>query len=190
MPQPIEFSTARLRLRQWRSGDRDPFFQLNSDPEVMRYFPAPLDRAASDAMAQRCERLIAQQGWGFWAVEIPGAADFIGFVGLHIPSANLPFEPCVEIGWRLAKRFWGQGYATEAANGALEVAFQRLNLEEIVSFTSLLNRRSQAVMERLQMTRSPDNFIHPAVPVESPLREHCLYRISRSKWLRGRHLPQ
>ncbi|MEM9137581.1 MAG: GNAT family N-acetyltransferase [Cyanobacteria bacterium P01_F01_bin.42] len=184
MPKIIEFQTKRLRLRQWRRSDRDPFFQLSSDPVVMEYFPDPLDREASDAMAERCERLIAERGWGLWAVEIPGEADFIGFVGLHIPSADLPFKPCVEIGWRLAKQFWGNGYATEAANGALEVAFQTLGLEEIVSFTSLLNQRSQAVMERLGMSRTTDTFMHPAVPLESPLREHCLYRLSKERWLK------
>lgn len=179
MPQIIEIETPRLRLRQWQRGDRRPFFQLNADPVVMQYFPSPLDRVASDALAERCERLIAERGWGFWAVEIPGQSPFIGFVGLHRPAADLSFKPCVEIGWRLAQEFWGYGYATEAARACLKVGFEQLGLNEIVSFTSLLNRRSQAVMERLQMVRDPDTFLHPSVPEGHPLQEHCLYRLSQ-----------
>ena len=102
MPNPIEFETERLFMRQWRPSDRAPFAELNADPRVMEYFPAPLERDESDALADRCQALIEQRGWGFWAVELKGSAEFIGFLGLHVPIAELPFSPCVEIGWRLA----------------------------------------------------------------------------------------
>lgn len=182
MPSVLEFSTPRLRLRQWQQSDREPFFRLNADPEVMKYFPAPLSPAESDALADRIEGLIAKRGWGFWAVERLENQDFIGFVGLHIPSADLPFKPCVEIGWRLGKQYWGKGYATEAAQASLKIGFQALELSEIVSFTSLLNLRSQAVMERLQMVRDSDTFMHPSVPQNHPLEEHCLYRLTKEQW--------
>ncbi|MFC5523287.1 GNAT family N-acetyltransferase [Polaromonas jejuensis] len=184
MTQPIEIETPRLRLRQWRPADREPFAALNADPKVMEFFPALLDRSASDAMAGRCESLIAGRGWGFWAAEIKAAGQFIGFVGLHTPMAELPFSPCVEIGWRLASDYWGKGFATEAAAGALDVAFGRLELSEIVSFTALGNLRSQSVMQRLGMQRSSTNFAHPGVPAGSPLREHCLYRLTQAQWRR------
>lgn len=186
MSQPIELETTRLRLRQWLADDRQPFAALNSDPRVMAFFPAPLDRLTSDSMADRCQSLIDERGWGFWAVEIKGGASFIGFVGLHIPTVDLPFSPCVEIGWRIAAPFWGQGYATEAALGALEVGFERLNMVGIVSFTALINLRSQAVMARLGMQRSPAHFHHPAISAESPLSEHCVYTLSREQWMAGR----
>ena len=178
----IAFETDRLILRQWDATDRSPFAALNSDPAVMEHFPALLDRSASYAMAGRFESAIAERGWGFWAVETKEASQFIGFVGLNIPAAELPFSPCVEIGWRLASLFWGMGFATEAASAALRIGFDVLELPEIVSFTALSNIRSQAVMERLGMKRSPVTFQHPGVPPENPLQEHCLYRLSCDQW--------
>jgi RimJ/RimL family protein N-acetyltransferase len=181
MAKLIEFETERLRLRQWKAADREPFAALNADPRVMEFFPALLTHAESDAMADRCESLIQKRGWGFWAVELKVVGDFIGFVGLHTPSALLPFSPCVEIGWRLAFEHWGNGLASEAARGALRVGFQSLGLEEIVSFTAVENRRSRAVMERLGM-RESGTFDHPQVPEHSPLRLHSLYRLSRCSY--------
>lgn len=178
MPMLIEPTTDRLRLRQWRASDRPAFAALNADPRVMEYFPAPLSRAESDAMAERCEVLIAERGWGFWAVERRLDERFIGFVGLHVPVASLPFAPCTEVGWRLAVDCWGQGLATEAAREACRVGFEVLDLEEIVSFTVPANRRSRAVMERLGMTES-GRFRHPSLPPDSPFSEHCLYRLRR-----------
>jgi RimJ/RimL family protein N-acetyltransferase len=183
MTEPIEFDTERLRLRQWCSADRKPFAALNADPKVMAYFPAPLTRAESDAVADRCQTFISERGWSFWAVETRAESEFIGFVGLHIPAAELPFSPCVEVGWRLAEKHWGKGYATEAARGALRVGFEKLGLLEIVSFTAVGNIRSRAVMEKLGMLESKETFEHPKIPLGHVLREHCLYRLSREKWL-------
>lgn len=178
MPELIEFETKRLRLRQWRSADREPFAALNSDARVMEFFHSPLTRTESDTMADRCQSLIGERGWGFWVAESKDTQEFIGFVGLHIPSADLPFSPCVEIGWRLAFQHWGKGLASEAARGALHVGFQSLGLPEIVSFTPIGNRRSRSVMERLGM-RESGTFVHPQLPESSPLRLHCLYRLLR-----------
>ena len=183
IPSLIEFDTERLRLRQWCEEDRAPFAQLNSDPRVMEFFPAPLSRAESDAMAHRCRSLIAERGWGLWAVETKNAREFIGYVGLHTPTLKLPFSPCIEIGWRLAFHHWGKGFATEAARAALRVGFEKLGFVEIVAFASLQNLRSRAVMERLGMRDSGTSFEHPAIPPGNPLRRHCLYRLSREQWL-------
>ena len=147
----------------------------------MEFFPATLTREKSDALADRLEGLIAERGWGFWAVEVKDSGAFAGFTGLHTPKAELPFSPCVEIGWRMLPEFWDKGYATEAAREALRVGFSELNLPEIVSFTALPNTRSWAVMERLGMRRDPATFEHPDVP-EGPLRTHCLYRLRRDAW--------
>lgn len=148
----------------------------------MEFFPALLSRAESDAMADRCQSLIAERGWGFWAVESRNTGEFIGFVGLHTPAYELPFSPCVEVGWRLDAKHWGKGYATEAAGAAVRVGFEKLALSEIVSFASVTNVRSRAVMERLGMRDTGETFEHPHVPVGSVLREHCLYQISREQW--------
>ncbi|WP_260851437.1 GNAT family N-acetyltransferase [Denitromonas ohlonensis] len=177
----IEFETERLRLRQWRTTDRGPFAALNADPEVMAFFPSTLSHEASDALAARCAALIEARGWGFWACELKRTGEFIGFVGLHEPPAALPFSPCVEIGWRLALPFWGQGYASEAARGALAVGFEQLALSEIVSFTATINTRSRAVMSRLGM-RQTGQFMHPLLADGSPLRAHCWYRLPVAQW--------
>lgn len=182
MADLIEIDTPRLRLRQWRDADDAPFAALNADAEVMRYFPAPLSRTESDGMAARCRDRIDALGWGFWACERKADGAFIGFVGLNVPAAALPFAPCVEIGWRLAREAWGQGFATEAARAALAVGFERLGLDEIVSFTALGNRRSRAVMERLGMHEDALVFEHPALQEGHPLRSHCLYRLPRADW--------
>lgn len=182
MTEVMELETARLRLRQWRTADREPFAQLNADHRVMAFFPQPLTRESSDAMVDRMQALIAERGWGFWATEIRETREFIGFVGLHVPTAELPFMPCVEIGWRLAFPYWGAGYASEAAREALHAGFQSLALDEVVSYAAAINVRSRAVMQRLGMRLAPDTFEHPAVPAGSPLREHCLYRLTRAEW--------
>ena len=182
MPVPIEVTTSRLRLRQWRDCDREPFAALNADPEVMRYFPSTLSREASDRSIELWRAEIAERGWSNWAVEVLSSGAFIGFVGLSVPKRALPFMPCVEVGYRLARQHWRKGYATEAARAALEIGFTRLSLQEIVSFTALVNRPSRAVMERLGMIDSNEDFDHPAVPEASELRRHCLYRLSRDRW--------
>jgi RimJ/RimL family protein N-acetyltransferase len=186
MSTPIEFETPRLLLRQWRAADREPFAALNADPIVMEHFPAPLTHEESDALADRCERLIAERGWGAWATEIKATGEFIGFVGLHISRDDLPVAPCVEVLWRLARVHWRQGFATEAARGALHIGFELLQLPEIVSFTVPSNIRSRAVMERLGMHMDADTFEHPGVPAGNALRTHILYRLPRDSWLSRR----
>lgn len=184
---PIEFETQRLRLRQWRPSDRAPFAALNADPRVMACFPSTLDQAASDAMADRCAALIARRGWGFWATEEKTGGQFIGFVGLHVPSPALPFSPCVEIGWRLAFPWWGKGLAAEAARKILRIGFERLDIPEIVAFTAAGNLRSRALMARLGMQEA-ESFEHPGLPLGNLLRSHCLYRLPRAA--RERLLPE
>ncbi len=177
-----ELETDRLKLRQWRSSDYPTFAAMSADVRVMEYFPNPLTSDESDTLASNIEGLITEKGWGLWALEIKDSQKFAGFVGLHEPIMNLPFSPCIEVGWRLGYEFWGQGYATEAATAALKFAFEVLELAEVVSFTATLNLRSQAVMKRLKMQNTGKNFDHPKVPIAHPLREHVLYRIARSDW--------
>jgi RimJ/RimL family protein N-acetyltransferase len=178
-----ELRTERLLLRQWRDEDLEPFAALNADPETMRFFVSPPSRAESDALAERSRRQIDSEGWGLWAVEVAASASFMGFVGLARPSFEEHFTPAVEVGWRLAREYWGHGYATEAGRAALAYGFEELALDEIVSFTSLLNEPSWRVMERLGMSHDPaDDFEHPRIPAGHPLRLHVLYRLSRADW--------
>ena len=174
--------TERLKLRQWKAADRQPFVELNADPEVMEYFPSTVSESDSDQFIQRVTAKIAESGWGFWAVELKETNDFIGFVGLSNPASKLSFNPCTEIGWRLAKMYWGRGYATEAAQAALTFAFENLAISEVVSFTSVQNKRSQSVMKNINITDTGQNFIHPSIPLGSELQEHVLFKITRSVW--------
>jgi len=182
MNTPIEFETQRLLLRQWQAADREPFAALNADPAVMAHFPATLTRKESDATADYCERLIADRRWGAWATELKATGEFIGFVGLNVPRDDLPVSPCVEILWRLARAHWHQGFATEAARGALRIGFDVLALPEIVAFTVPSNAPSRAVMQRLGMQMDVATFEHPGVPVGHALRTHCNYRLQRERW--------
>lgn len=178
----MELETNRIILRQWKQEDLPVFAELNSDPEVMKYFPKVLNRKESDEVAQGCQSLISEKGWGFWAAQLKSSNKFIGFVGLHNPKPILPFAPCVEIGWRLHKSYWGHGYATEAAHKALSYSFEKLGLSEVVSFTTVSNVRSRAVMERLGFQNTNQNFEHPDIPVGHPLSEHVLYKVTKSEW--------
>lgn len=168
--------TQRLLLRQWKESDYPAFAHMSADAETMRYFPSVLTDEQSRDIADRCRELINQRGWGFWAVEVKETNEFAGFIGLHVPSAELPFSPCVEVGWRLARDFWGQGFATEGAQAALDFAFVELALTEVVAFTALKNKRSERVMQRLGMVRDEKTFEHPQVPEGHALRQHVLYR--------------
>lgn len=178
----IEFNTERLAFRVWQDQHRAPFAALNSDPEVMRYFPALVSAEQTNASIDMWRSQFEERGWSNWAVERKETGELIGFIGLSIPKRQLPFSPCVEIGWRLKRSAWGKGYATEGAKACLRIGFERLGLTEIVSFTTLTNLPSRRVMERIGMTNSNADFEHPAVPEGNPLRPHCLYKISQAQW--------
>lgn len=174
-----ELETNRLKLRAWKAEDYSLFANLNADSVVMEYFPATLSAEESNRMADRINERMTARGWGLWATELKSTNEFIGFVGLNVPSGTLPFSPCVEIGWRLDRKFWGIGYATEAAMEALRFGFEELELDEIVAFTSTHNYRSRAVMYRLGMQDTGENFFHPDIDRNHPLCEHVLYKITR-----------
>lgn len=170
--------TERLLLRRWRPEDRAPFAAMNADPQVMEHFPAALTRAESDAFVDRIEAGFAARGFGLWALEVTATGEFIGYTGLAVPGFGAHFTPAVEIGWRLARPAWGHGYASEAARRVLEAASTGYGLPEVVSFTSVTNLRSQAVMRRIGMTHDPaDDFGHPRLPPDHRLYRHVLWRI-------------
>ena len=169
----------RVLLREWAPHDLQAFAALNADPRVMEHFPSPLTRAQSDAFVR--EQIVpqfAELGFGLWAVEVPEVAPFVGYVGLLVHTFEAAFTPCVEIGWRLAFPYWGNGYATEAARVAIAFGFEEKGFDEIVSFTVPANRRSLAVMERLGMSNVGE-FEHPKLPVGHGLRRQVLYSLSR-----------
>ncbi len=170
--------TDRLLMRRWRDADREAFAAMNADPAVMRYFPATLDRAASDASVDLLEDRFGRQGFGLWALELAGTAEFIGFTGLNPMPDGVPGAGGMEVGWRLAEHAWHHGYATEAAAAALDVAFRGIGLDQVWSITAVLNLPSQAVMQRLGMTLYA-HFDHPKIEVGHPVRPHVAYQLQR-----------
>lgn len=177
---PLALRTPRLLLRQWRDGDIDDVAAMSVDPAVMEFLLPFIGRAAIDDWIAGARAHWQCHGFGKFAVELPGKAGFVGLVGLQHVRFGLPFVPAIEAVWRLARPYWGRGYATEAARAAIEDGFYRLGFDEIVAYTAALNRRSRAVMERLGMTRDPEedfDFVHPRLPEGHPLRRHVLYRL-------------
>ena len=174
-------TTERLVLRTWTDDDIGPMLAMSTDPEVMRFFPAPMTaRQVDDFVALQGARLEAGDP-GIFVVERDGA--FLGFTGLSVPRHPLPCQPCVEVGWRLVREAWGHGYATEAATASLDHAFDTLGLDEVVSFTAVVNLPSRRVMERLGMRRDPaEDFDHPAVPAGHEVERHVLHRITADQW--------
>jgi len=169
--------TPRLLLRGWREADREPFARLNADPRVMRQFAAVLTREESDGAIDWIEGQFAAHGLGPFAAELRGTGEFIGFIGLSVPSFEAHFTPCVEIGWRIAAEYWNRGLASEGAAEVLRFGFETIGLREIVSFTVSANVASRRVMEKIAMRRRPeDDFDHPRLPEGHPLRRHVLYR--------------
>lgn len=172
-------------MRAWRDSDREPYASLNADPEVMRHFPSTLTREQSDQMVDRMVAAWNINACGLWAVERRDDGTFIGFVGLAAPSWTTTFTPCVEVGWRLARLQWGNGFAPEAAQAALQFGFENVDLpnDEIVSFTTTQNLQSQRVMQKIGMHRDPArDFDHPLTPGWSEQR-HVLFCIDRVQWL-------
>jgi RimJ/RimL family protein N-acetyltransferase len=175
-PGPV-VRTARLVLRPFDDVDREPFFALNSHPLVVESLGSSPTRAENDANVDFINEEMDREGWGVWAIEVVGGTTFAGAAGLHRVTAPLPFVPAVEVEWRFHPDHWGHGYATEAAAASLRFGFEEAGLPEIVAFTTTLNTRSQAVMERIGMRRDEaGDFDHPSLPEGSPLRRHVLYR--------------
>jgi len=175
-PRFDRIRTDRLLMRRWLDSDREPFAALNADPETMRYFPATIDRAASDAFVKVIEARFDHQGYGLWALEVTETGQFIGFTGLNPMPDDVPGAGGIEVGWRLAKYAWHLGYATEAAKAALDVAFRGAGLLEIWSMTAVLNEPSQAVMRRIGLTEV-GRFDHPRIELGDPLRPHVTYHL-------------
>jgi ribosomal-protein-alanine N-acetyltransferase len=183
MPPGPELWTERLHLRRWTEADLRPFAALNADPVVMEHFPSTLTEAEVATFIERTEAAFDERGYGWWAVDTRHDGTFIGMVGLGRVDADYPFGPAVETGWRLDRRAWGQGFASEAARAALAHGFATVDAGEIVAFTAVGNRRSQAVMARIGMSRDPaDDFDHPHLAADHPLHAHVLYRLDRKAW--------
>lgn len=174
------FESERLGFRRWQEADKEPFAAMNQDPEVMQYFPDTLSKEESDLLIGRFEEHTNTKGYGIWAVERKEDQAFIGFIGLLDINMDMDFKGETEIGWRLDKRFWKKGYAVEGAKACLDYAFNHIGLNEVYSFTSVLNKPSETVMKRIGMVKAGE-FEHPKIDEGNPLKEHVLYKISKTE---------
>lgn len=172
-------TTDRLLLRPFADSDRAPFAALNADPEVMRHFPAPLSAAETDAMLARIASRWTEDGMSFAAVERRTDGAFLGMVGLAKMREMSPaLDGGWEIGWRLARAAWGQGYAQEAARAWLAHGFDVMALPRIIAFTARSNLPSQTVMARIGLIRDESlDFDHPRVT--RPLQRLLVWRRDR-----------
>ncbi len=180
-----EFSikTHRLIIRPWRDQDLEPFSAMNQDKEVMRFTPGLLTIEESNNQIAARRKEFENLGFCLWACELKSTGEFIGSVGLTIHDFKAHFTPAVGVGWKLVRNHWGKGYAIEAAAFVLQWAFSKQKLPEIVSITSLLNKKSIRIMEKLGMTHeSKDDFYHPRVSKEHFFSRQVLYRMTLSQW--------
>jgi RimJ/RimL family protein N-acetyltransferase len=175
MAKPLQ--SERVLLREWRESDVAPWIALNLDAENLKYFPRVYSVEESLASYMRIRDLLNENSFGLWAAEEKSSGEFMGFVGLmHHNIPDISFMPCYEIGWRLDKKYWGKGYATEAAKVVLAFGLEQLELEKIYSFTAKGNLPSIKVMKKIGLQERPElAFEHPRVPDESPLKSHVVY---------------
>ena len=179
----VVIETGRLILRRWRQVDREPFARLNANPRVMEFHPSLLSCEQSDRFADYIEAHFDEHGFTLYAAELRKEQRFIGFIGIHVPKFQAAFTPCVEIGWRLPADVWNRGLATEGGCAVVRHSFEQLGLMELVSFTAVVNAKSQRVMQKIGMTCNPaENFDHPKLPAGHPLRPHVLYRLRKDDW--------
>lgn len=173
----IVIETKRLFLRKWRAGDLSTMAAINQDPKVMEHFPSVKTMEETKAFIDGNKALFDEVGYCFYAAELKNTHELIGFIGIA-PVYDMPCAPAIEIGWRLGSKFWGQGFATEAAKAVIDYAFNTLQLDEIVAFTATTNKRSELVMQRLGFTRSEqDDFYHPRIVDGHPLQRHMFYKL-------------
>ncbi|GFI67501.1 MULTISPECIES: GNAT family N-acetyltransferase [Bacteroidales] len=168
--------TERLILRSWRVNDRAVFAEINSNNKVMKYFPKPLSIEESNGFVDRINSEFEETGFGLYAVEIKETGEFIGYVGFHRFTFDVPFSPGWEIGWRISDKFWNKGYATEAAMACIKYARKKKLCNRLYFFTAVPNIASENVMKRIGMSFE-GLFMHPALAEGHWLKEHKLYSL-------------
>ncbi len=184
----IVLATPRLLLRTWSLADVAQYHQLNQDPKVIAFLPGSLSKEQVENFIATANKHQQQHGYTLWAVELKKTGELIGYIGLNPIDWQAPFTPAVEIAWRLDSRYWNQGYATEGAKAALAYGFNRVNLEQIVSFTVPDNKRSIRVMKKIGLIRDEyGDFAHPKLAPDHPLSQHILYRLNKTDYKDNYH---
>lgn len=175
------FTTERLGFRNWQKKDIDPFYRINTDNDVMEFFPKKLTREETQKMVERLQVIFDESGYTFFAVDLLETSELIGFIGMINATFEAEFTPCVEIGWRLSPSTWNKGLATEGAKGCLKYAFTQFEMNEIYSITAVINKKSERIMEKIGM-KFQGEFEHPKLEENDPLRRHVFYKITREEY--------
>lgn len=169
------FTSERLGFRSWKTSDINLLFELNSNDEVMRYFPSTQTKSQTEAFITRMQEQYERNSFCYFAVEVLESKEFIGFIGLSEQTYEIDFNPSIDIGWRLHPNHWGKGYASEGAKACLKYAFDILKINEIVSVAPLINTPSILVMERIGM-KKVKKFKHPLLKAYPKLAICVLYK--------------
>jgi ribosomal-protein-alanine N-acetyltransferase len=167
--------TKRLGLRRWEDSDLTQLADMNADKKVMQHFPNVMSTSETRSMLERIRRHHNEYGYGLYATEIIDTGEFIGFIGFSHPRFKADFTPCVEIGWRLQSAYWNKGYCTEGAMACLDYYKHTLKKTEIYSWTSVLNKPSERIMQKIGMEKIGE-FLHPLLDRNSHLAQHVIYK--------------
>ncbi len=154
------FKSSRLGFRNWITDDLPKMAAISADPKVMRYFPSTQTGEETLQFIEKMQQQFEDRAHCYFAVELLDSHTFIGFIGLAYQTYQAPFTPCVDIGWRLAAKHWGKGYATEGAEACVEYARAILNLKKIYAVATQDNLPSIMVMKKIGMTLEY-KFEHP-----------------------------
>ena len=149
----------------------------------MEFFPNVRTREETIALIDKSRQHMIQYGYSMYACELKETHQFIGVVGLIHCDTSLPVAPNIEIAWRIAKEYWGQGFAVEASKKCLEIGFNEFKLNEIIALTAKINKKSERVMQKLGMINNGnEDCYHPKLLKEHPLSLHVLYRLTKDRW--------
>lgn len=179
MQEQIFIESPRLLLRSWKESDNDALIKMNLDLLVMKYFPQLISPEETFNQIQRIKQHFVEFNYGLFALELKQENRFIGFTGFSHPQFNSFFTPCVEIGWRIDSTYWQKGYGTEAAKACLNFGFKTLGFEKVYSFTSIHNKASEKLMQKIGMQKITE-FDHPKIEPLHYLCKHVLYHINRT----------
>lgn len=176
------FTSQRLGFRPWTTDDLDNMAVINADPEVMRYFPKTYDVKGTRDFIERMHTEFSNNGFCYFATEILETQELIGFIGLFEQSFEAEFNPCVDIGWRLSKKEWGKGYATEGAKACLDFGFTTMELSIIMAICPVINVPSENVMKKIGMEKQL-TFKHPNLQGYPRIEDCFMYSIDKQSWV-------
>ena len=177
MSKEYLFQSERLGFRNWIDSDTSKMIDISSDPDVMQFFPAIATKIQTVEFIDRMKLMYIEKGYCYFAVNQLKDESFIGFIGLCNQTYESQVTPNVDIGWRLNKKYWNNGLATEGAKKCLDYGFNKLELKNIISTAPIINIKSIRVMEKIGMQKLTE-FNHPRLKSNEKLEDCVCFKIS------------